>query len=154
MDKKTKTINSSKTVGGWFDDFSIFNSPPGFASSTYTLKSCGGKAKVKKKSTSKKPSKPPKALTEKMMIDTFKAFSEGFVVTHPKIPSSKEMVAIGAKIIYAPKEKKKAHKTLRIFKMSDFKFPSVKRINTQLAQKTLKVDLGEDILEDIGGLKI
>ncbi len=42
----------------------------------------------------------------------------------------------------------------RTFKMSDFEFPPVKRVNTRLARKTLQTDLGVDVLKDIINLDI
>lgn len=53
-----------------------------------------------------------------------------------------------------PPQEKEEKKKPKKFKMSDFKFPLVKRINTQLACKTLQADLGEDILKDIINLDI
>jgi len=58
----------------------------------------------------------------------------------------------GANLAYTPPKKRR--RVERKFKLSDFKFSPVKRVNTRLARETLQTDLGIDILEDIVNLDI
>jgi hypothetical protein len=139
MVKKAKT---STTV--WFDDF---------VDGVYTTMA---KAKVKKK-----PASSPKAL---MANDIFDIFNASSTPAPKKKTISKAMKAfkedfemeddLSDSSLKKPTKKEGKERVERIFKMSDFKFPPVKRVNSQLACKTLQTDLGADILEDIGGLKI
>ena len=77
------------------------------------------------------------------------------VTAKTKVKTATEALTIDMKLYPLPPKKKRGEvKEIREFKMSDFKFPAVKRVNTRLARKTLQTDLGADILEDIGGLKI
>ena len=96
------------------------------------------------------------------MMEPFEVYAPGVKQVKKKVPKKAKAtssVGIGLKkldmkLYPLPPKKKEGEKIERIFKMSDFKFPPVKRVNTRLARKTLQTDLGTDILEDIGGLKI
>lgn len=120
-------LDDMTTNGGGFENFPVFI-PPDLTSSSYTILT---EDSVYTKMT--------KAKAKKKSVSKEKEFKITKVTKTPKT---------------IKKDLKEVKRVGKIFKMSDFKFPSVKRVNTQLARKTLQTDLGADILEDIGGLKI
>lgn len=103
------------------------------------------------------PANFPLPLTMKTLEKAFEVIAEPYIL--PLTPYTiggkvaKATKAGKGSIIVQPKKVKPIKVVKRTLKMTDFDFPPVKKMNTRLASKS-RIELGEDILNSIRGLKI